>query len=195
MEKIALFLLPFALLTFGVATPLHAQAKDKPPPPAETGQRPEDKAQAKIAGAKRCYNETTQRFDPLCTIPIYHEASKILRDAGVAVDDMPHLYWTIFEGLGLAFLERGDLEEARKMFQTAGAIQKAPAKAREESAYNLGVAQYQLGEKDKALHTFETLFERNLDWLARADGDPNLSRLRETKEWKELATRLKAANP
>ncbi|MEW6775554.1 MAG: tetratricopeptide repeat protein [Bdellovibrionota bacterium] len=194
MEKVTSFFLALALLVLGAALPLRAETKEKLPPPAAS-ERPADKAQAKIAEAKRCYNETTQRFDPLCTIPIYHEASKILRGAGIPVEETPHLYWTIFEGLGLAFLERGDFEEARKMFQTAGAIQKVPDKAREESAYNLGITQYQLGEKDQAIHTFEVLFQRNSDWLTRGEGDPNLSRLRETKEWKELATRLKATKP
>lgn len=150
---------------------------------------PADQAQITLRKLRQCQTDVDAPFEPVCAIKVYKEAGQILEAGGVTEHDAPHLWWFIYEGIGITVAQGGRLPEAREFFQKAGRIERIPEDAREESAYFLAVTDYRLGNKEDAWHAFDTLFSRNSRWLEHAESDPAIADLRKEPEWKELAER------
>lgn len=145
------------------------------------------KARETLAKTRHCIrSEEPLLLDTACAIRTYHEAGEYLRDGGVDPEREPRLWWSIYEGLGLAFAQRQNFEKARQFFLEAGRIHGAGPDTREESLYNLAAADWWLGEEQGALQRFDQLFERDPEWLERAKNDPALRGMRRTKAWQKL---------
>jgi len=188
------YLLAFILVScvLPVALPRVAHSEDKPAADTttqlqENEKSPGERAQDKLKELnKECLNQATGQMEYNCAIRIYHDAGNILREANIEPDEQPRMWWTIYEGLGLAFAQVGRFEKAREFFQIAGKIERAGTKAREESAYNLGAVEYELGNIEGAIHVFDVLFGRSPGWVKVALRDPVLEQLRRRPEWKKM---------
>ena len=139
-----------------------------------------------IGDIGRCRQPGANPLNATCAIQTFHQAGNILRDAGINPEDEPNTWWTIYEGLGTGFAQLGKYDKALSFYKLAGAIRKAPARAREESAYYIGRVQHEMGQMDEALHTFDTLFTMNKNWIEQAERDPLLADLRRTEQWQNM---------
>ena len=168
------------LLLGGIGSP--ARAQEAPAPE----QNPIERASDVIGGIGKCRQPGANPLNATCSIQLFHEAGEILRAAGLEPEAAPNVWWTIYEGLGTGFAQLGKFDKALSFYKLAGAITKAPPRAREESAYYVGRVQHELGMIDEALHTYDTLFTKNNAWIEQAERDPLLADLRRTEQWQNM---------